>query len=136
MEFGIGAWNRYDHSAWLSQFSDDFELINPAGLQGKGLDVATQFYALWHDGFPDAQVRAQNIVEEGDVCVLEGVFDGTHTGVLTTPAGAVPATQRHVSVPYVIIAHARAGKFHRIVLYYDPLSLMAQLGLISEPVPA
>jgi hypothetical protein len=48
--------------------------------------MAEQFYALWQDAFPDTQVRSVMLAEDGDIGVLEALFEGTRTG---TTAGAV-----------------------------------------------
>src|SRR5438067_1893291 len=58
----------------------------------KGIDGFIQFTTGWRAGFPDGSLKALNIVESGDSAISEGLFKGTNSGALASPAGMIPAT--------------------------------------------
>jgi ketosteroid isomerase-like protein len=69
----------------------------------------------------------------GDVAVEEGVFTGTHDGVLRTPAGDVAPTGRRVAVAYLQVLRFRDGKHVSFNLMFDRLLMLEQLGLVPAP---
>src|SRR2546421_10356248 len=93
----VGAWNASDEARFVEQFAPDTELISPGGLNFSGIDGAHRWYRLWQEACPDRTVRYTNVVSEGDRLLGEGIFEGTHTGVLHLPTGDVPATGRHLT---------------------------------------
>jgi predicted ester cyclase len=68
---------------------DEFPGI-PAGREG-----VRQFFEMARAGFPDLRLRVLHLVEEGDVVVGHGLFEGTHEGDFM---GVAP-TGKRVSVP-------------------------------------
>lgn len=129
IESSTSSWNAHDRDQWNSAFTDNAELRGPGGVSGSGPKMASQFYGMWQDGFPDCQVAPAVISEDGENGMLEAVFRGTHTGPLNAPAGTVPPTGKAVEIPFVVAAKVRDGKFGSFHLYFDQAELMAQLGL-------
>ena len=80
---------------------------------------------------PHVEVHAIHIT--GDVAVEEGMFTGTHNGVLRSPAGDIPATGRPVTVDYIQVLRFRDGKHASFSLMYDRLLMLEQLGLTPAP---
>src|SRR3954454_12063908 len=54
-----------------------------------------QFFEMSRAGFPDLKLRVLHMVEEGDICVAHGLFEGTHEGDFM----GVEPTGRRVSAP-------------------------------------
>ena len=133
---GIEAWNRHDPNAWTSLYSDDTEVFAVGGVSASGPEAVQMVYSTWQEAFPDNQVKPQQLIEEGETTVLEATFEGTHTGTLNTPSGAFPATGKRVSIPYVLMSRARAGKMNRVALYFDQMDVMSQLGLMPATAAA
>ena len=129
-EHYVKVWNDHDATGWLDSFGADAELVAPGGVSGSGAEMVNMFYALWQDAFPDNQVRVVTIVEEGDMSVLEAVFEGTHTGTLNAPGQSIPATGKRVSVPFVNVSKIDGGKLANFALYFDQAELLGQLGLM------
>lgn len=138
LDHSILAWNQHDRSAWAADFSNSAELSGPGGIKGSGPELVAMFYSTWQDAFPDNQIRAVTIAEDGPTCVLEAVFEGTHTAPLNAPGGGgpIPPTGKRVSIPYVIVDRVEGGKFTRLALYFDLADLMTQLGLMPAPAAA
>jgi predicted ester cyclase len=136
MERVFRTWNARDKSAWMALLDPDLEIVLPGGVQLAGVEGANIFYALWHDAFPDNRLEPRRMIGEGDAVVVEAIFHGTHTGALNLPSGAVPPTNKRVSIPYVVIGTAVGSTFTRLNFYYDQVEVLTQLGLMPAPVPA
>jgi predicted ester cyclase len=89
-----------------------------------------QFFEMSRAAFPDLQLRMLHLVEEGDVCVGHGLFEGTHEGDFM---GVAP-TGKRVSVPIADVV--RFGDDGRAVEHWgvtDTGMMMQQLGVVEEP---
>jgi ketosteroid isomerase-like protein len=70
------------------------------------------------------------IYQDGDVAVLEAVFEGTHTGALNVPEQSpLEATNQKVSIPFTQVHTVRNGKVKSLTGYFDSAALMSQLGV-------
>jgi predicted ester cyclase len=72
-------------------------------------------------------------LELGKRVMIEGVWRGTHTRAMQTPAGAVPPTGRTVAVPFCVVAESAGELMRSIHMYSDQMAFMAQLGLMGAP---
>jgi predicted ester cyclase len=88
------------------------------------------FLAVFWDGFPDGRLELSGIQAEGSVVAAEGRFIGTHTGVLSTPAGDVPATGRPVDLRFMSSYQVRGDELASEHLYFDQADLLGQLGVM------
>ncbi|MFL6143201.1 MAG: ester cyclase, partial [Labedaea sp.] len=89
-----------------------------------------QFFEMARGGFPDLKLRVLHLVEDGDVCVGHGLFEGTHDGEWM---GLAP-TGRSVSVPIADVV--RFGEDGRAVEHWgvtDTGMMLQQLGVVPEP---
>lgn len=98
-------------------------LTGPAGLR--------QYWQGWYSGFPDGRTEILKIAAATDgTVVTEFLGRGTHNGPLAGPGGKViPATGRTVSTRFCQVATVEGDLIAGARLYYDLVSLMAQLGL-------
>src|SRR4051812_27518621 len=89
-----------------------------------------QFFEMSRAAFPDLQLRVLHLVEEGDICVGHGLFEGTHEGEWM----GLAATGRRVSVPIADVV--RIGDDGRAVEHWgvtDTGMMLQQLGVVPEP---
>ena len=98
----------------------------------EGVEGARKFTTMWADGFPDATVTVDRVIESGDDVVVEYTARGTHTGTLSTSMGDIPATGRSMTIQVCDVLECKDGKTLRQRTYFDSASMMAQLGLVSE----
>ena len=136
IERSVEVWNAHDKAGWTKDVADDCEFKVPGGISGSGRDLRDLLFSMWTEAFPDNRIKASRIGEDGDYGILEAVFEGTHTGTLNAPAGAIPPTQKRVSIPFVTTSSIRDGRYKAFHLYFDQVELMTQLGLMPTPVAA
>jgi predicted ester cyclase len=102
---------------------DEFPGI-PAGREG-----VRQFFEMARAGFPDLRLRVLHLVEEGDVVVGHGLFEGTHEGDFM---GVAP-TGKRVSVPIADVVRVDGDGLaveHWGVT--DTGMMLQQLGVVPE----
>ena len=128
------AWNENRYEAVLALCADDMDTVSYSnGFVAKGKDNFRTFFLGFKTAFPDIKITHRNIFGSGDWVVVEFGAEGTHTGPLMTPNGAVPPTGHAVSLNVCEIHEWKNGKLTRLVNYQDAMSLMAQLGLLPQP---
>ena len=111
--------------------ADDVVFAAPGGVNGAGKDACAAFFAGWFEAFPDARVEVTGLHLIGDVAVEEGVFTGTHDGVLRTPERRHPAHRPVASrVDYIQVLRFRDGAHVSFNLMFDRLAMLEQLGLV------
>jgi steroid delta-isomerase-like uncharacterized protein len=112
------------------------ELLHPeytyTGSDGKempGPEAALAIAQTMTGAFPDLNVEIKGVYTAGNVAIGELVASGTHQGELT---GIAP-TGKRVTLPVALILELRDGKIYREREYYDVMSMMQQLGVVSTP---
>lgn len=101
-----------------------------SGQTYKGVEEFMAFLKAWFAAFPDTVIDEGQYIANGDVVVHQSVERATNKGSL----GALPATGRTMSIPFCEVW--RLDSEGRIVagdLYYDQLSLLAQLCHLEPP---
>ena len=135
-ETGTETFNAHDIDGFAGVLADDVVFRAPGGIRGQGKAACAEFFAAWFGAFPDAHVEVHALHMAGDSAVEEGIFTGTHQGVLRNPAGDMAPTGRPVAVDYIQALRYRDGKHVSFHLMYDRLQLLEQLGLVPAPEPA
>jgi predicted ester cyclase len=125
----IRTWNDHDEASWVDLFNPKATFSAPGGVRGSGAEMAKMVYHVWHDAFPDNQLKTLQIVDGEEAVVLEGVFEATHTGTLNAPGGSIPATGKQIAVPFVSMLGVADGKFTSFAVYFDQLEFLTQLGV-------
>jgi len=135
-EKGTDTFNAHDIDAFAEVLADDVVFVAPGGMRGEGKTACAEFYGSWFGAFPDAHVEVHDVHILGDVAVEEGTFTGTQNGVLHSPTGDIPPTDRHVRLEYIQVLRFHDGKHVSFNLMFDRLLMLEQLGLIPAPAPA
>jgi len=127
VERHVEAFNARDTES--TPWSDDGELVAPnASMQGR--EQVLGFFGVFWDAFPDGRLETSRVLADGSTVAAEGRFVGTHTGVMRTPAGDVPATGRNVDVRWMSSYEVRGDELASEHLYFDQADLLGQLGLM------
>lgn len=128
------AWNENRYDDVLALCAEDMDTVSYSnGFVAKGKDNFRTFFLGFKAAFPDITITHRNIFASGDCVAVEFGAEGTNTGTLMTPNGAVPPTGRKVQFNVCEIHAWKNGKLTRLVNYQDAMSLMAQLGLLPQP---
>ena len=136
IERGNDAFNRHDVNALMQLYGDNAEFRGPGGMVARGHDEIRRFTEGWIQGFPDAKITSHNRIISGNTVVEEGVFTGTHTGIVPTPMGDIPPTGKKVEGEFVDVFELENGKIVSDRLTFDRMQLMEQLGLVPAPAGA
>jgi predicted ester cyclase/predicted Fe-Mo cluster-binding NifX family protein len=133
VERGLKAFNAHDMEALARDAAPDIEATAPGDLKLKGPQALKEFNANWVRAFPDARIEATKIHAQGGTVIVEGIFTGTHDGILKTPMGDVPATGQKVRGEFIQVFDVDRGLVKRNNLIYDRVQLMTQLGMAPAP---
>jgi ketosteroid isomerase-like protein len=130
-ERGTSTFNAHDLDGFAEVLADDVDFQAPGGMRGKGKSACAEFFGGWWGAFPDAHVDVHDLHIIDDVAVEEGVFTGTHDGILHTPTGDIQPTGRPIGIKYIQVLRFRNGKHASFNLIFDRLEMLEQLGLAT-----
>ncbi|MBA4020928.1 MAG: hypothetical protein C0482_01060 [Gordonia sp.] len=127
IEQHISAFNSRDTES--DPWSVDAEMIAPAGTFS-GREGVLGFLGVFQAAFSDGALTVSDWVVDGDRAAVEGVFAGTHDGVLQSPNGEVPPTGKSISFRWSASYQVRGDALLYEHLYFDQLDFLGQLGLL------
>ena len=129
---GHEAFNQRDFEAMTSHYAHSIAWTDRA--QGRTFrtpqEFRDDFLAGWVKSSTDIRITDPGYLDAGDTVVARFTCRGTHDG----PLGPFPATGKQFTLPLCELWHFDSGG--RVVggdLYYDQVSLLAQLGLLPQP---
>ena len=132
----IERYNAGDLDGVMDLYAEDAVQLMPDGFF-EGRPAIKDRLAVELKAFSDIAYRYDSYVEEDDAFADEWVFVGTHTGPMVLPDGTeLPATGKRVEIKGMEYVKVRDGKIVVDNLYYDNLTIAAQLGLLPQPVPS
>src|ERR1700752_1470348 len=108
-ERGTATFNAHDIDGFTKVLAEDVVFRAPGGISGSGPEACAAFFGGWFTAFPDTHVDDRAGHFHGDVAGEEGLFTGTHKGILHGPMGDIPPTGREVKVDYVQVLRFRDG---------------------------
>ena len=109
-------------------YPPDFVWHEPDG-DIQGYEQARQFVSTFFKGFPDINIRVEDVIAEGEKVVSRYTIRGTHQGE-TEEYG--PPTGRQMELEGITIHRFENGKIVEEWERYDNLSALQQLGLAPE----
>jgi len=127
------AFNAHDAAALGALMADDMETTAPGGVVCTGRAECVAFELGWLDAFPDARVTIEMRHVAASSVIEEGIFTGTHKGVLHTPNGDIEPTGRSVRGEYVAVYTVEGDRLTAERLIFDRLELLEQLGVVPAP---
>jgi steroid delta-isomerase-like uncharacterized protein len=83
-----------------------------------------QLFTMFLAAFPDMRFGVTHMVQEDDLVMAHGIFEGTHEG----PLMDMPATGKRVSVPFADVVRFRDGLGVEHWGVFDSGTMMQQLG--------
>jgi predicted ester cyclase len=114
--------------SYFDLYAEHIVLHGYAGVD-PGLASVKRHYEVFWSAFPDAAVRPDEIVEEGNKMALRYRITGTHLG----PFLGMAPTGRPISVAGMTMLAFSAGKCVERWSIANSISLLAQLGVDVVP---
>jgi steroid delta-isomerase-like uncharacterized protein len=127
----IEALNSHDYERVRAYHADSFRSLLP-GMPGPVDEAGHRAFLQgnWTTS-SDLSFQTTQTIASGDFVAVTWLGTGTHNGPLMMPSGAsVPPTGRKVTVPGVDLFEIRDGKIVRADVYFDTMTMMAQVGLM------
>jgi steroid delta-isomerase-like uncharacterized protein len=121
--------NTHDAAATAALFAPDAVLDDVAApRRAVGRAQIAEVYARLLIAIPDAAVKVERMVAEGDTVVVEWTLRGAHQGRLL----GIPATGRPITVTGVSIIRFRDGAPVADTRVWDLAGLLRQIGLLPS----
>jgi steroid delta-isomerase-like uncharacterized protein len=128
-EQDVEAFNRGDWGLTRRLYAPDAVYDERAtGRRIEGVEEMISALQAWKEAFPDARGTITNAFSSGDQAVQEITWEGTQSGELETPQGAIPASNRRVTVYAVQVHTIEDGRIAENRHYFDMLGLLQQIG--------
>jgi steroid delta-isomerase-like uncharacterized protein len=126
------AWNRRDTAALVADVSEDCVVDSPLlGGKAQGRAAIEQLHRDFFHGFPDARLRWDDTLIDGNRVMLVGRLSGTDTGGFM----AIPATGRSFDIPVVLSYTLKNGLIVYDRRIYDFTGMLVQVGALkAKPV--
>ena len=86
----------------------------------------------WHEAFSDISIVPEKLIAEGDLVAIYWIARGTNTGT----GNGLPATGKKAELAGITIWRIVDGKIKEEWSAFDQLSMMQQLGLLSDQKPS
>ena len=134
---GVEAFSTDDWVRFKAPLSADAvyeELSTHRRIQGP--DAIVEGLKGWKQAFPDSKGTVTKAIESGDTVALEITWEGTQTGELVGPMGAVPASGKRVSVKAAQLVTFKGDKVAETKHYFDLMTILAQIGAVPTPAAA
>lgn len=114
----------------------DVEIQGPTG-ELRGREAVALLTQTFMTAFPDNEWVIAHQIASGDTVATEYVLEGTHSGTLQTPMGALMPTGRRVTSRLCDVSRVRDDLVCSTHLYWDNLSFMSALGIVpvQQPIP-
>jgi steroid delta-isomerase-like uncharacterized protein len=129
----LAAWNRGDAAGVVANVADDViwrDVALGMPLQGRPeLERATQAYMT---AFPDLRVTVISWTIDGQRLAQEWTSTGTHQGELM---GLAPTGRWIENYGAMVVTWDDAGKVIEGSVYWNPLAMFRQLGLVDQAEP-
>ena len=127
------AMNAHDSTGAAMCAAPDVEIQGPTG-ELRGRDAVQLLAQTFMTAFPDNEWVVAHQIASGDTVATEYVLEGTHSGTLHTPMGALVPTGKRVTSRACDVSRVRDDKIYSSHLYWDNLAFMSALGIV--PLPA
>jgi predicted ester cyclase len=128
----VDAFNAHDEDRFRSLFGAGAVLEAPGDVLREGAEASVKYALAWLHAFPDARIRVETEVADGDWVAQRIVFEGTHEDTLVGPEGMIPATRRQVRIRGMEFIRVEDGLIVEDHLCFDQTQLMTQLGPVQE----
>ena len=132
----VEAFNAHDEERLRALNGENGVMEAPGDVHIEGRDAVTGYAMAWLNAFPDARITLHSEIADGDWVAQRFTFEGTHEGVLASPAGEIPPTGRRLAGRGMQLTRVDGDEVAETHLYFDQVQILTQLGLMPEPASA
>lgn len=125
--FSAGNWDEYKGHLADNVKYEEFSTRTTAN----GRDEYVRSIKKWKTAFPDSKANVLSSFASGDNVVTELEWTGTHTGPMEGPLGTIAPTNKKGSVRAVIVSKVQNGKIVETRHYFDLMTVLGQMGVLS-----
>ena len=112
----VSAYNSHDIDGLVALYQPDVTYWSALGGLQEGVDAVREHIDHLHETLPDEQMRAQTVITDGEVVVVEFESRGTN------PAG------KPYAIEFTEVFEIRDGKVGSIKVYLDPEEVARAMG--------
>jgi steroid delta-isomerase-like uncharacterized protein len=122
-------WNNRNLAAIDEYFAANYIDHDPSSPDfGKGPESVRKRVSHYLTAFPDLRFTIDDLIAEGDRCVIRWTVRATHRGELR----GIAATGKQVTIAGTTTIRIANGKFIEAYANWDALGLMQQLGAVQR----
>lgn len=127
------AFNERDWRSFDDRHAESVVVFSPLTPEPtKGLEAHRKAIQGLFAAFSDLHVTRERSFGQAEWVCAEYVFAGTHTGPLPGPGGRmIPGSGRRMALRVCALTKFEGGQIVEERLYFDRVSMMAQLGLMG-----
>jgi predicted ester cyclase len=96
-----------------------------------GETAMLRLFKGWAVAFPDITLTSKRVAPAGNRTTVEGVWEGTHRGVLHVADGRIPPTNLRASVSACVVIEHEGLVVTEVRHYFDLISLFDQLAAMA-----
>lgn len=133
----IDAFNAKDGERFKKQLAATV-VYDEVGTNRKfeGADAWVEVWEQWRKAFPDVQGTITNAIASGNTVVQEITWQGTQSGALSLPSGTIPPSGKTQITRTSLVLVFEGDRVKESRIYFDMLSLLQQIGAISQQAAA
>jgi steroid delta-isomerase-like uncharacterized protein len=94
----------------------------------QGVGSIIEIWQGWAKAFPDSKGTFIGEYASGETAIIEVVWKGVHAGVLQTPTGTIPPSNKRIELPACQVIKVAGGKVESFTQYFDMVTLLTQIG--------
>lgn len=126
----INIFNAHDFSRMDEVCNTNMVYRTASGIELQSLDEYREVMLQLQKGFPNFEYSLQDMVGEGDRIHCTFRYTGTHRGMFM----GIPPSDRRADYIVASVCRFENGKLVDELDFYDGLTVMRQLGVLSEEV--
>jgi steroid delta-isomerase-like uncharacterized protein len=123
--------NVHEFDVTLATFSHPRYEIIPTGEVHDGEEAVLRYFQETRAAFPDQRNELVALHHADDSVIVEFILKGTHRGSLR----GIPPTNKEFTSRSIALFLFEEDRLVCERVYFDTLSILAQLGIVGSPVP-
>ncbi len=128
----IDGFNSHNLETTVQYLADNVKGYDPGTPEPMDKQEIRRYNQRFLDAFPDLHFDLKDLIAQGDKVSVSWVARGTHKSPFKLPTGeTIPATNKTVHVPGVTVGEIHNGMITRQDIYYDQVTFLTQLGLLT-----